>query len=434
MDEDGKAQAAQGTGMEAQNTGDALNSGSTLNGESSLNQVSSLNNADALNMGDTLNQTVDLNPAQPVAAGEAQAAQPMTQPEPALTQAGQALVQELQGAGETAQPATMQQTQTTESSQAVGAGQTAQPMQTTQATQPAMAQAATQAAQPTLTGQPMMNQTQALTGAHTPQKKSHTKMLLIILVVLLVAAGLTVAGVMFLPKLLGANYEESYEVATQLDAKLEEIYVDDESECGQMAEMFRLGTATTEEFDEHVTGCKVQMSEARQLVEELGETSAVKKDDDLKTEYADFRKAANTTLPDDTQLDKEMGWLSETYAFLAKLTNLDLTVMTVADISEMTQPLRESENETLEEFGQGMQERLEAMRNTYELAMLAEANGDSSAEQATLMAQFEELQNWVAEREEEIDNAVPMLAKTAMDETTKSFEDFYKTLSNLKKK
>ncbi len=419
MDEDGKAQAVQGMGMEAQDTGDTLNAG------------------------DTLNQAVDLNPVQPVAAGETQAAQPET----ALTQAGQALVQELQGAGEAAQATQpMQSAQATEPSQAAGAGQAAQPMQPTQATQPAMAQAATPAAQPamtqqtqpttqpTLTGQPMMNQTQALAEAHTPQKKSHTKLLLIILVVLLVAAGLTVAGVMFLPKLLGANYEESYEVATQLDAKLEAIYVDDESECGQMAEMFRLGTATTEEFDEQVTGCKVQMSEARQLVEELGETSAVKKDDDLKTEYADFRKAANTTLPNDTQLDKEMGWLSETYAFLAKLTNLDLTVMTVADISEMTQPLRESENETLEEFGQGMQERLEAMRNTYELAMLAEANGDSSAEQATLMAQFEELQNWVAEREEEIDNAVPMLAKTAMDETTKSFEDFYKTLSDLKKK
>lgn len=248
-----------------------------------------------------------------------------------------------------------------------------------------------------------------------------------------VGAVVVIAGVLsaiFLPQALNTNYGETYFAAYNLNSLVNDLYDNDESKCGQMATEFVAHAQGTEKFGEMMTECKDELKQIRGMVNAIGEYSAVKKNESLRGKYAEMTKETEVTFPRSGTLDQDLQAYSEMYEFVEKFNQIQLAELTKKDVDEITKSLRESGNEKLKSFGQGMQERLDEIVRAYaELVRAAQyvhpETGMDVVGLNNLQAQIIELQTWTTEQLQGLDDAVKIFGQKEVQGTKDAVEAFY---------
>lgn len=261
------------------------------------------------------------------------------------------------------------------------------------------------------------------------ESKADDKKSIIILAVVGAVVVLGLAGVIFLPKLMGPNYDESYKVGTELYDKLNSIYGDSSSECGKFIEAFPRVKETPEAMDEMAKGCEAELAEARDLTDKLGKTSGVKQDDELRDLFDKYAEAAGKTSPKD--IDGEMNAYQKLYDFMYEFSNIEMDELTDNDVENMVKSLREADNEMLVELADGVESRMKDILKIYNQASNANSYSSYSSSYSDLRNKVDDLQDWVFDKAEALDEDMKMFNDDALQATHDTFNDFYEKLTDL---
>lgn len=194
-------------------------------------------------------------------------------------------------------------------------------------------------------------------------KKSNQKKMVIAGVAAVAVVAVVVLGCILIPKMFGTDYKESARVAGELETVLD--------------------------YTKKVDACKEKLAEGRKLANELGKTSGVKNDADIKAKYEAFEEDAKVALPESDELDKTMNLYTSMHEFIVKLDEFEPD-MSEDEIKNTANLLINTGNEALVKFGEGWRDR---MIEVVRLYAKYEDTGDYTIV-TQMMKKVEEMEDW----------------------------------------
>lgn len=232
------------------------------------------------------------------------------------------------------------------------------------------------------------------------------------LVLLIVAIVLVVA-------LSKVDYGVTYTAAKELNEKLDEFYYDSACEDAQYyADSYYTDDS---EYADYVDECKSGAAELDELVAALGDTSAIKRDDDLKSAYDKFVTEYRKVLPEQATLEAGLNAMTAIHSFGYNMSELDDT-STEADIQEVCNYLINSGNETLVSIGQEAQPLITNYINAYKAWM--DSEGYYNDEYDAYQDAQEALENFVDENDATVEEVVGFNLED-MNDVYSAYSDLY---------
>lgn len=205
---------------------------------------------------------------------------------------------------------------------------------------------------------------------------------------------LAVLAAVFLPKMLGVNYAESYEVADELFDKLDNVYGGSKAVCYKTLSNADDDTIGIDDYQRQIDNCKQGISGARDLAKKLAQTSGVKKDAEVKEKYDAFDEAGQPVLMDETKVDRSLAAYAAVHEFLVRMSGYEADV-SEAEIREMTEPLVSVENEKIKKIGEELRSRMIELGKLYE-QFVASGQSDYNLAEAYL-EKAEDLEDWMGD-------------------------------------
>ncbi len=241
--------------------------------------------------------------------------------------------------------------------------------------------------------------------------------------VMLAIIGIVVASIVLSP-----NYGESYKVAKELRSKISVL--DFTGDCQDVVDYVNSTYTSVTDYDRDVDSCKTSASEVPGLVVQLGQTSGVKRDKEVKAQFERFQEALNSILPDQTDLETRLGTYSAWHKFVVAVDDLTANDSD-AEFQNAAKKLTESGNEVLAKYGAGWLEKELAWAKAYRAwdnasysasnySALRQARDDTKAEAST----------WIAENKPDI-NEVGGLDLQNNDRMATEFNKLYDMIVEL---
>ncbi|MDO4508197.1 MAG: hypothetical protein Q4B65_02325 [Candidatus Saccharibacteria bacterium] len=173
-----------------------------------------------------------------------------------------------------------------------------------------------------------------------------------------IAAGVVVLGVVIavvLVMILKVDYRESYLKAKDMDEKIYDIYYS--YDCDDAVSYVDSTYIDGEEYEKYITECKALGDGVGTMVEDLGKTSGVAKNSEIKAQYDKFKAAYDKVLPGAEELaaklDVYKAW--HEYALLVdELSSEDPD----EDFTAAANALINSGNDVLKAYGEGWLEKV----------------------------------------------------------------------------
>lgn len=220
-------------------------------------------------------------------------------------------------------------------------------------------------------------------------KKSNQKKMVIAGVAAVAVVAVVVLGCILIPKMFGTDYKESARVAGELETVLDDAYDGYSAVCYDAFSGAADESVSVEDYTKKVDACKEKLAEGRKLASELGKTSGVKNDADIKAKYEAFEEDAKVALPESDELDKTMNLYTSMHEFIVKLDEFEPD-MSEDEIKNTANLLINTGNEALVKFGEGWRDR---MIEVVRLYAKYEDTGDYTIV-TQMMKKVEEMEDW----------------------------------------
>lgn len=244
-------------------------------------------------------------------------------------------------------------------------------------------------------------------------------------VVAAVVVVLAILACVLLPKLMGADYQESEEVADELFDKLEDVYGSYTAVCYNALSNVDDDDLSVAAYQKKIDDCKQSMAEARELADKLEQTSGVKNDTEVKEKYDAFVEAAKPVLLDASQVDKSLETYVAVHEFLINMEKYEADT-SEAEIKTLTAPLVEVDNEKLKAFGEELRGRMVELGKIYQKFV---ASGQSDRKLAAeYLEKAEELQDWMETLDFEEEELVDLTSDRVNDMLDK-YEELLRLIS-----
>lgn len=267
--------------------------------------------------------------------------------------------------------------------------------------------------------------------------KSHKKGLIIGGAIILVLAVTGVICAIVLPPLFQPKYGESYEVAVDLKAWLEGYYGEKKAPCQDVVDSYNDETVSVDRFDDMVKKCKADITEGRELVAKLGESSGIMKDENLKKKYDQFAKTAKLTMPDDEKLAKEFKAYQAVHDFSVEIDEVDEDEFNEATVKRIAQILIDSDDDILVEVGEGFKTRSLKLVQLYHDFENASNSNDYSRYfelYSEIRDAADDYQDWMTDHAGMFNNKDRILDKDTVNAVKSDFDDLYKAIREMYEK
>lgn len=268
-------------------------------------------------------------------------------------------------------------------------------------------------------------------------KKSHKKAWIIGGVVLIVLIGAGVGCALLIPPLFQPKYGESYSIAVDIKGKLDDMYSEKKAPCQEVIDNLHDENVSVERFDKMIDGCRSDLEETRELVDRLGESSGIVKDETLKKKFDKFAKSAESTMPTDEKIEQGLKAYQAIHEFTVRMSDLDEDDLNEAAARDIVKVLIDSGDETLVEIGKGFEQHLLKIVAIYQKAQRMIDSGDYSG-YYDLYDEMTEVtdayQEWTEDQRDVIENKDWMLDEDSIEVTKNDFDDLYKAIREMYEK
>ncbi len=223
------------------------------------------------------------------------------------------------------------------------------------------------------------------------------------------------------------NYQESYKVAKELKSEIQAMKSSDA--CDRVVSYVESTYTTMRAYNEYVESCRTVGADAKELVEELGKTEGVMKDEAVKSRYDQFVEAFNTATAGSESLDELLSAYAVWHNWILTSYELDSWDQTDADLQSAAKILTNSDIELFMKYGEGWlplkQAAAKAYREYYASSILAE----NKAALYDMMVQAQkDFSDWNSENKPSIKDELVLERKDMAKMNTK-FDEFYKYLA-----
>ncbi len=218
------------------------------------------------------------------------------------------------------------------------------------------------------TEQPTPASTEPATSTGTTETKPmdpKTKKTIITLCVIgVVVVTLTVLAVIFLPIIFKVDYGESYKKAKQVDEKIDALVYN--SDCDRVVNYYDDVYYTNKEFNGYVESCLASTEGLSDLVNELGETSGVKRNNEILELYTGFKESFDKLAINSDSLKSKLEIYKTWHSF--EVAQYDLNGnSTDSSYNTAGNILIQSGNEQLKNYGTRWLELALAMSKAYKI-------------------------------------------------------------------
>ncbi len=288
----------------------------------------------------------------------------------------------------------------------------------------------------------MAKKTKQPRSAKKQGKKNHKKAWIIAGVVLILVTLAGVACAVFIPPLFQPKYGESYSLAVDIKAKLEDMYSEKKAPCQEVMDSWNDEDVSVDRFEKMIDGCRSELEETRELVNQLGESSGIVKDEALKKKFDKFAKSAESTVPNEEKIEKGLEAYRVIHEFGVRMDEFADEADGFEDFDEetvksITKVLIEYDDDALAEIGTGYEQRMLKIAELYRQAMRAiEENNYTEFNRiyAEMTNATDEFEKWWKTQRDVIENKDWLLDEDSIEVTKKDFDDLYKAIREMYEK
>lgn len=215
----------------------------------------------------------------------------------------------------------------------------------------------------------------------TPAKKKSPLILVFILGAIAIAA--TIASVIIFNTTQQVDYEATYQLAKDVKSQVGQVAY--ETDCANVLNFAKSRSPEMEKYNSYIHGCETisdKITQLQTILEKLGASTGIKNDSELRTKYEDFQKSLSAAIPDTENLKQQLQLYQAWHEFIISEHALVVAKANEQVIKAVAQPLLDSGNATLRQYGEGWLEKTLA----YAAAAWAYNNSNSSLSSAARRA------------------------------------------------
>lgn len=223
------------------------------------------------------------------------------------------------------------------------------------------------------------------------------------------------------------NYQESYKVAKELKAEIQKMKSSDA--CDRVVSYAESTYTTMRAYNEYVENCKKVGADAAELVDKLGKTEGVMKDEAVNSRYGQFVEAFNTATADSESLEELLSAYAVWHNWILTSYELDSWDQPDADLESAAKILVDSGVDLFAKYGEGWlplkQAAAKAYREYYASSILAENRTELYDAMVKTQKAFSD---WNSENKPSVKDEL-MLERKDMAKMNTKFDEFYKYLA-----
>ncbi len=234
---------------------------------------------------------------------------------------------------------------------------------------------------------------------------------------------LAIVGVIVAIVLLKVDYGPAYLAAKGLDEKIYDVYQN--YDCENAVDYVKSTYRSVEDYAGYVSGCKLATDGVGTLIDELGMTAGVKRDDEIAAQYERFKEAYDAAMPDTSTLGAKLDVYAAWHKFVYLVDDLSYGDAD-AEFTTAANALINSGNETLKTYGEGWLAKSLEVSHAY---TAYDSTSYSDSNRSTLRTTYNDLRSalteWVAQNKPDILTVVPLEfteTSTMYNEWTKLYD------------
>ena len=181
-----------------------------------------------------------------------------------------------------------------------------------------------------------------------PMDPKTKKAIIIFCIIGAIVITLTVLAVIFLPIIFKVDYDESYKTAKQVDEKIDALIYN--SDCDKVLNYYDDAYYTNKEFNGYSEGCLASTEGLSDLVDKLGETSGVKRNNEIQELYKGFKESFDKMAINSDSLKGKLEVYKSWHAFEVARDDLEW-LSTDSAFTTAGNALIQSDNEKLKTYG-----------------------------------------------------------------------------------
>lgn len=222
------------------------------------------------------------------------------------------------------------------------------------------------------------------------------------------------------------NYGESYRMAIEVKDELSDLG-NNTGACSRVASYVDSTWTNEKTYNEYVSKCLDSLSHDDSKIIELGKTSGVKRDEDIKAQYDKFKKAYDQAFPDQSGVEETLKLYKAWHTFVVKSNAATSAIKDDDAYRKAADALKESGNNTLVEYADGWLERALAYSKAYRDYMDNSKAG--SAERTAMTEARTAFRSYVNQNEPDIEDIAEFEPGDISDVYT-AFNKLYSLISN----
>lgn len=263
---------------------------------------------------------------------------------------------------------------------------------------------------------------QADASAQSPSSKAATKANKKIVLGVCLGIGaliLLTVGSFVLVMLTRVDYSESYRAARDLKTYISKIA--NNTDCENVIYYADSSWVSEKAYAKYIENCKKSTTRDDELVEALGDSSAVRKDSKISAQFDKFKSAYETAVSDQTDLTDQLDLYQAWHKFIVLSGDLSMK-SSEKDFRSAIEPLQKSGNSTLENYAEGWLEHTLAYRQAYDAYWSNSSAG--SAERDAMNAAQDALDDWIDDNEIDM-TEIADLDSSDTDDLIDEFDTLY---------
>lgn len=213
-----------------------------------------------------------------------------------------------------------------------------------------------------------------------PKKKSP---LLLGIILGAIAIVVIITGVVIFSTTQKVDYEETYQLAKDVKSQVSQVAYD--TDCANILNFAKSRSPEMTKYNSYVQGCETigeKFAQLQTAVEQLGASTGIKNDSELRAAYEDFQTSLRAAVPNTENLKQQLKLYQAWHEFVMAERTLVIAKVDAPAIKAVAQPLLDSSNTTLRQYGEGWLEKTMA----YAEAAWAYNNSSSNLGSATRRA------------------------------------------------
>lgn len=220
------------------------------------------------------------------------------------------------------------------------------------------------------------------------------------------------------------DYEPAYELVQDMRPAVTALY---NQSCYDVVENVSSTYTSKELFNKYIDKCLVTADGLDDMMNELGNTAAVKRNKNVREKFEKFQKSLSEALPDTKDLQIKLDMYKTWHDYVLLVKGLSEERSTDAQIKAAADVLINSSNDTLKRYGEGWLEKTMAYVEKYRITNRTSfADPNYKTLKAERDAANEERKNYIDQNCPDIKSLFPIDY-----DTTSTFYDYYLSLSSL---